>query len=208
MVIYPYINMDQTLTAKQAEILKLIEATTAATGRPPTYRDIAKQLGGVAIGTVQDHLRALTKKGYLQRDSSVARGLSLVHRSPSRDVPILGQVPAGRPIEAIPDALGSIAVSGMQNKGELFALIVQGDSMINQGIFAGDIVVVRQQHSADHGDVVVAMIDGETTVKTLEKKAGRMRLLPANPRYQPIDIPPGVESVIQGKVVALQRKLG
>lgn len=203
----PKNSPDSGLTTKQAEILKLIESVTAATGRPPTYREIAKQLGGLAVGTVQDHLRALTKKGYLQRDRSVARGLSLSHYTPSRDVPLLGQVPAGRPIEAIPDALGSVAVTGLQNKGELFALVVKGDSMIEKGIFEGDIVVVRQQATADHGDIVVALLDGDTTVKTLEKKSGRTRLLPANERYSPIEIPAGLESVIQGKVVALQRKL-
>lgn len=195
-----------SLTAKQAEILRLIEEEIAESGRPPSYREIAKHFGYDAVGTVQDHVRALIRKGYLTRERGIARGIQLSLRSESRDIPILGAVPAGKPIEAIHDASGSISIPS-RLKGEFYALRVRGESMIEAGILNGDLVIVRQQATADHGDIVVAMIDGEATVKTLEKKAGRVRLLPANPRFQPIELHPGAENVIQGKVVSLQRFL-
>lgn len=196
--------MVSSLTAKQAEILRIIEEETAQSGRPPSYREIAKRCGYDAVGTVQDHVRALIRKGFLTQVRGVARGIQLAHRSESRDIPILGSVPAGRPIEAIHDATGSVSISGSL-KGDFYALRVKGESMIEAGILDGDLVIVRQQATADSGDIVVAMIEGEATVKKLERKAGRVRLLPANPLFSPIEIPPGSENSIQGKVVALQR---
>ncbi len=195
----------QELSPKQAQVLTLIEEWLGRTGRPPTYRDLAKELGVQAVGTIQDHVRALIKKGYIKQDKGVARSFTLSYRSETREVPILGSVPAGRPIEAIESAQGSLSVPAQKCRGDLYALKVQGDSMIEAGIFEGDYVIVRQQAQADDGDIVVAMIDGEATVKTLEKKRMRVRLLPANPRYAPIELEAGRENVIQGKVVSIHR---
>lgn len=195
-----------SITAKQMEILRFIEAEIAQTGRAPTYRDIAKHCGGLAVGTAQDHVQALLRKGLLARSPGVARGLRLAHRSESIDIPILGAVPAGRPIEAFESQLGSIPVPARW-KGDLFALRVKGDSMIEAGILEGDYVIVRKQTHAENGEIVVAMIDGEATVKTLEKKSGRIRLLPENRRYEPIELDPSSENVLQGKVVSVQRYL-
>ncbi|MGZ3699774.1 MAG: transcriptional repressor LexA [Bdellovibrionota bacterium] len=197
-------EIETTLSPKQARILTLIEAAIAKTGRPPTYRDLARDSGVDAVGTIQDHIQALIRKGFLEREKGVARGLRLAHRSESIDVPILGSVPAGRPIEAIQDSQGTISVPARW-KGDLFALKVKGESMIDAGIHDGDFVVVKKQSHAEHGEIIVAMIDGEATVKTLERTRGRVRLLPQNPRFEPIEIPPESENVIQGKVVSVMR---
>lgn len=192
------------LSPKQAEVLAYIESEVSRSGRPPTYRDIARHCGYEAVGTVQDHIRALLRKGFLQKEPGVARGIRLVHRTESVDVPILGAVPAGHPLEAIEDSLGYVAIPSRW-RGPVYALRVTGESMIEAGILDGDyVIVVKDAHVRD-GDIIVAMIEGESTVKYLEKKQGRVRLLPANPRFSPIEIPPESNNVIQGKVVSVQR---
>jgi repressor LexA len=193
-----------SLTPKQAEVLAFIEAEISRSGRPPTYRDIAEHCGYDAVGTVQDHIRALIRKGFLHKEPGVARGIRLAHRTESVDIPILGAVPAGRPIEAIESGLGYVSIPAKW-RGDLYALRVTGESMIGAGILDGDFVVVHKSADARSGDIVVAMIDGEATVKYLEKKNGRVRLLPANPRFEPIEIPAESDNVIQGKVVSVQR---
>jgi len=194
------------LTPKQGEVLAYIESEISRHGRPPTYRDIARELGCDAVGTVQDHVRALIRKGFLHKEPGVARGIRLVHRTASIDIPILGAIPAGRPIEAIESGLGFISIPAKW-RGEIYALRVSGESMIGAGIHDGDFVVVHKDAHVQPGDIVVAMIDGESTVKYLEreKKSGRVRLLPANPLFTPIDVPAESSNVIQGKVVSVQR---
>ncbi len=194
------------LSTKQAEVLSYIEKIVAKFGRPPTYRDIAKHFDLAAVGTVQDHVRALIKKGFLVKDEGVARGIQLAHRSQSVDIPILGVVPAGKPIDAIQQSLGSLAVP-MKWRGELFALEVTGESMVGAGILPGDYVIVRKQATAKDGDIVVATIEGEATVKRLEKRHGKVRLLPENPRYSPLELSGEEENLIQGKVISVQRYL-
>jgi repressor LexA len=192
------------LSPKQAEVLAYIEEEISHNGRPPTYRDIAKYCGYEAVGTVQDHVRALIKKGFLHKEPGVARGIRLAHRTESLDIPILGAIPAGRPIEAIESGLGFISIPARW-RGELYALRVSGESMIGAGIFDGDFVVVHKDANAANGDIVVAMIDGEATVKYYEKRSDRVRLLPANPRFNPIEVPAESTNLIQGKVVSVQR---
>lgn len=192
---------------KQAKILKFIESEMSRNGRSPTYRDIAEHFGYEAVGTVQDHVRALVKKGYLQKQKGVARGLTPSYRESAIQVPILGHVPAGRPTEALEDIQGMLTVPSKW-RGELFALQVKGDSMIEAGIHEGDYVVIKRQDHAENGEIVVALIDGEATVKYLEQRAGRYRLLPANARYSPIELTETRANTIQGKVVAVQRFYG
>jgi repressor LexA len=194
------------LTAKQLAVLQCIREAIAQTGRPPTYRDIARELGYDAVGTVQDHIRVLLRKGFLEKEEGVSRGFRLAFQKGSQEIPVLGRVPAGHPIEAIQDVQSSVAVPG-NVRGDLFALRVTGESMIEAGILDGDLVIVRKQAHAENGDIVVAMIEGEATVKYLEKKSGRVRLLPANPRFQPIEVPADAMhgDFIQGKVVSVQR---
>jgi repressor LexA len=216
------------LSPKQADILAYIEAAVARFGRPPTYRDIAKHFNFAAVGTVQDHVRALIRKGFLVKDEGVARGIQLAHRSQSVDIPILGVVPAGRPIDAVQQSLGTLAVpihllsrsaanariggsssSATQSShwGELFALEVTGESMVGAGILPGDFVIVRKQPTARDGEIVVATIEGEATVKRFEKRHGKVRLLPENPRYSPLELSGEEENLIQGKVISVQRYL-
>lgn len=228
-----------TLSPKQAEVLSFIETTLGQEGRPPSLREIAahcaKSGAPLAIGTIQDHIRALLTKGYLQRDAGRARGLRLTHQAAAVSIPILGSVPAGHPLEAIADSQGSLAWSqpparagrgggknagaaagagsadasgrGGSSGGERFALRVRGDSMQDAGILDGDFVVVERASNARHGEIVVALIDGEATVKRLERKGSRLRLLPENPRFAPIELDPSRENLIQGRVVGVQRFL-
>lgn len=198
---------ERPLTRKQLEILEFIEEEVSRTGRPPTYRAIAMFCKVESVATIQDHVVALVRKGYLEREPGVARGFVLRNRSESIDVPILGSVPAGRPIEAIAEAQGSLSIARKWS-GDLFALKVKGDSMIDAGIFEGDYVIVRKQETAEHGEIVVALLGGEATVKRLEKKGGRMRLIPENPKYAPIEIGEADDGRISGRVVALQRHYG
>jgi repressor LexA len=198
----------ESLSPQQTKVLSLIEEEISRSGRPPTYRDIAQACGDVAVGTIQDHVRALIRKGYLEKEPGVARGLRLAHHSPSVHVPILGTVPAGSPLEALENNLGFLSIPAkwpLKVKAELFALRVKGDSMIEAGILEGDYVIVKKQNSAENGEIVVAMIDGEATVKTFSNKNGKTRLLPANPRYSPIEIQEGSENWISGRVVSVQR---
>lgn len=199
-------DLSEGLTAKQLAVLQCIRDEIARSHRPPTYRDIARTLGYDAVGTVQDHVRTLLRKGYLEKEEGVSRGFRLSYQRGSQEIPVLGRVPAGNPIEAIQDVQGSVAIPS-HLRGEHFALKVVGESMIEAGIMDGDMVIVRKQSHADHGDIVVAMIEGEATVKYLEKKPGRLRLLPANPRFQPIEVNEGAHlgDFIQGKVVSVQR---
>jgi repressor LexA len=198
---------DKPLTSRQRQVLEHILKETAREGRPPTYRALAEALGVEAVGTVQDHVRALVRKGYLRSTPRRARGLSLPHRSPAQEVPILGRVPAGRPVEALEDAQGTLSVPA-RLRGDLYALRVTGESMLHAGILDGDYVVVRKQPHAENGEIIVAMIDGEATVKYYQRKLGKVFLLPANPRFRPIEIPDGSDNVIQGKVVSVQRYFG
>ncbi len=192
------------LSPAQNRVLHFIESEIARSGRPPTYRDIAAHCGYDAVGTVQDHVKALLHKGFLEKEPGRARGLRLAHHNRSVGIPILGSVPAGNPMEAIEETQGTIPYP-TDSRSQLFALKVKGESMIEAGILDGDFVIVRKDAEARDGDIVVALLDGEATVKTLEKRQGRVRLLPANPRFQPIELDRYAENIIQGKVVGLQR---
>ena len=194
------------LTLKQLRVLQYIEQQYNRLGKVPTLRMIASKFELKAIGTVQDHLKKLMELGFLEKDLVLSRGFQLPHQQKITQVPILGRVPAGNPIEAIEDLQGGLALCGAW-KGELFALRVQGDSMQGRGIFEDDFVIIRKQTTAEDGDIVVALIDQEATVKILEKNKGSMRLLPANSRYRPIELLMERENVIIGKVIAVQRML-
>jgi repressor LexA len=195
------------LTKIQQKILQFIEHETATQSAPPTLRAICKAFDFKAIGTAQDHIRALVQKGFLEKNPGQARGIHLpeAHRCGAVGVPILGSVPAGIPREAIELTLGTLPVPhAMAKKGNLFALKVTGESMTGAGIEDGDWVIVRQQKTAEPGDIVVALLDGSATVKRLEKRGGSFRLLPENPDFAPIELRPGEEN-IQGKVISVQR---
>ncbi len=193
-----------TLTPKQLKILQYIEKEITRSGAAPTYRAIAQHFHLKAVGTVQDHIAKLVENGYLVKDPRRNRGLQLPFQERVVWVPILGQVPAGNPTEAFSEALGSLTLTG-NVQGNLFALQVKGASMKDRGILDRDFVVVRPQPDAESGEIVVAVIDQEATVKTLEKSRGKIWLVPANTDFQPLQLVPGRENRIVGKVVAVHR---
>lgn len=192
--------MDE-LTPRQAEVLAFIKDSIRSEGKVPTVREIASALGVRAPGTVQDHLKALEQKGYLSREKGTSRNIR-VDVDPER-LPVLGRIAAGLPIEAIPDQ-ESFALSDLDLENA-FMLRVRGESMIEDHIQDGDLVVVRRQSVARNGDIVVAITpEGEATLKRFYREAGRIRLQPANSQMEPIYL---TEVAIQGKAIAVIRCL-
>jgi repressor LexA len=193
-------------------MLDYIERETSATGVPPSIRQIGAALGISSTNGVRLHLQALQKKGYIRRSQRTSRGIVSLNRlsntaSPSCsttvDIPILGRVAAGMPVMAAENHEGSLTLDANLIKNqESFALRVNGDSMINAGILDGDIVVVRLQQGADNGDIVVALMGEEATVKRFYREKDTIRLQPENPTMAPIY---STDVDICGKVIALVR---
>jgi repressor LexA len=208
--------MKKELTQRQEEILNFIQNFLQENGYPPTVRQIGAYFGITSTFGVKGHLDALERKGYLNKDGNVSRGLSLVKSLPQEDniiypepsrIPIVGRVAAGSPIMAVENIEGSILIdpSLLQKSKDCFALKVKGDSMLNAGIFEGDLVVVSPVASAINGEIVVARLHDEVTVKTFENKFNRVRLIPENDKYQPIDVTGNKEFSIVGKVIGVLR---
>lgn len=196
----------QHITAKQEQIFKFLRSFTEEKGYPPSVREICKGIGLKSPSSVHAHLKALENAGYIKRDANKTRamivntpGVSNIHPV---SVPILGQVAAGNPVLAVEDIEGYIPFDPGGAEREYFALRVKGDSMINAGILEGDILVVAVDKTAVNGEIVVAMIEGEATVKRFKRENGHILLMPENPEYEPID---GDEAQIIGKVVASMR---
>lgn len=218
------------LTPRQRRILEFIQTTVESRGYPPSIREMGEAVGLASPSSVSHQLRALEAKGFLRRDPNRPRALEVCLPS-GRDatgsdeagevtaaadvlstavqVPLLGRIAAGAPILAQEQVEQVMPLPReLVGQGTLFMLKVQGDSMVDAAICNGDYVVVRQQPTADNGAIVAAMIDGEATVKTLQRAGGtdgvggQVWLMPHNPAYQPID---GNEAVILGKVVAVLR---
>lgn len=200
------------LTEQQERVLRFVAKHIAEQGAPPTFRGIAKHFGFASTRAAQDHVAALVRKGYLEHRPGEARGLRLanaLNASPPVAVPIVGQIAAGSPRDAQQLPMGSLPfprelVRGSQLDADLFALRVHGDSMVEAGILEGDMVIAKTQKSVSHGDIVVALLDGESTVKRFHKKDGKILLMPENKRLKPIPVE-GRELVIQGRVIAVQR---
>ncbi|MGW7200830.1 transcriptional repressor LexA [Streptomyces chryseus] len=206
------------LTSRQAAIIKYIETEVARQGYPPSMREIGAAVKLSSTSSVAHQLMTLERKGVLYRDPHRPRAYRVRTRwsddsphSPTSpapavaEVPLVGRIAAGAPIlaeESVEDVLP--LPRQLVGEGRLFALRVVGDSMIDAAICDGDIVTVRQADSADHGDIVAALLDGEATIKRLRREDGRVWLMPHNSAYQPI---PGDHAVILGKVVAVLRSL-
>ena len=200
------------LTEKRRRILDFIERTSSEHGYPPTVREIGQAVGLKSSSSVQFHLQALKETGYLQRDGSLTRALRVVGSNANRKsvaptyVPLVGEVAAGQPIlaqENIEEMLPFPAE--MVGRAEAFCLRVKGQSMVNKGIFDGDLVLVQRQPTAENGDTVVALLDDEATVKTFYKDGSRIELRPENDAMQPIVVNGDVQ--ILGKVRAVLRSL-
>lgn len=200
------------LTARQKQALEFIVGAIRGMGCPPTIREMGDALGISSTNGVRYLLDVLAQKGYIRRRPHVSRGIELVHgRSADHivAVPLVGRVAAGEPIlaqENIEDFF--FLDSSFLTSGDLFALRVKGESMIDAGIFDGDVIFARQQPLAEKGDIVVAVIGEEATVKRFYPENGRVRLEPANSSYGPIVVErdaPGFR--IAGKVVGLIRRM-
>jgi repressor LexA len=172
----------------------------------PTVREIALEVGVSSTATIHQHLAALEAKGYIRRDSYKHRAIELPHAArPAVNVPLLGRIAAGQPILAAENREEELPLPrDLVGEGETFALAVKGESMIEAGIYDGDLVVVRRQASASNGDVVAAMLGEEATVKFFYREADRIRLQPANSTMEPIY---AREVTILGKVILVIRKL-
>lgn len=198
------------LTSPQRDIFAYIKERCEA-GQSPSYREIQAHFGYKAVGTVQDHVKALIRKGLLEKPTGEgrrARSLVPCERTPpveARRLPIYGEIAAGPARETEQIEIGSIVISASGGRQPDFALRVVGDSMIGAGILEGDFLIVERTPDARNGDIVVALLNGETTVKRYLEKKGRIYLVPENPRLKPIPVQ-GENFSVQGKVVGLQRQ--
>lgn len=175
-------------------------------GRPPTVREVQAAFGFSAVETARRHLENLIAEGRLGRETGRARGYRLPAAQGLVRVPILGRVQAGALTTAVEEPEGYVAVSSRPGQGELFALRVRGESMTGAGILPGDIAVVRRQSAADSGDIAVALVGDEATVKRVRLHQGRLELHAENPAFPPIAPRPG-EALILGKVIEIRRYL-
>ena len=219
------------LTPRQAKVLEVIRAALEQRGYPPSMREIGDAVGLTSSSSVSHQLRSLEEKGFLRRDPRRPRALEVLvpdaaaapkavasaddssfdetgvgDAAPrATNVPLLGRIAAGGPILAEPTYDDVFPLpQQLVGDGELFLLQVKGDSMVDVAICDGDYVVVRREQTADNGTIVAALIDGEATVKTLQRKDGGVWLLPHNPAYEPID---GREATLLGVVTAVLRSL-
>ena len=202
------------LTPRQLKILQVIKTAVEDQGYPPSMREIGEKAGLSSTASVTYQLQILEEKGWIRRDASRGRAIEITlpgqdgeaaPQDKTRLIPLVGRIAAGNPILAEQEVEEVLPLpESIVGKGDLFLLQVKGDSMIDAAICDGDFVVIRAQKSAEKGEIVAAMIDGEATVKTWSKKEGHFWLLPANDNYAPI---PADNAEILGKVTAVLRSL-
>jgi repressor LexA len=220
------------LTPRQRRVLDVIRDSVEQRGYPPSMREIGESVGLTSSSSVSHQLRSLQSKGFIRRDPNRPRALEILHpdapdapdatttaspdgafdetgigdaRPAATYVPRVGRIAAGGPIlaeERVEEMLPLPRT--LVGEGTLFMLEVRGDSMVDAAICDGDLVVVRQQPTAENGEIVAALLEDEATVKTLQKSRGQAWLLPHNPAYEPID---GSDATILGKVVAVLRRV-
>ncbi len=206
---------DRDLTDRQRQVLDFIKSETQRQGFPPTVRDIGAAVGLSSSSTVHAHLDALEAKGLIRRDPSKPRALEVLSRHTDAprpiensnivELPVIGSVAAGVPTLAAENIESTISLpTEVVRDDATFVLRVKGESMIGAGIFDGDFVVVRQQPTASNGDIVVAQIDDEATVKRFFREPDRIRLQPENSSMEPIY---SRDVTVLGKVVAVFRRM-
>lgn len=204
------------LTTRQQQILDLIRQTIAATGAPPTRAEIATAFGFRSPNAAEDHLQALARKGVIELIGSTSRGIRLKHSALTADfaaprpntlsLPLIGRVAAGSPILAQEHVQQTLQVEEtLFYKRPDYLLKVHGMSMRDAGIIEGDLLAVKKSAEAHNGDIVVARIDGDVTVKTLHRQSNHIELLPANPDFRPIMVSAANDFAIEGLVVGLIR---
>jgi len=210
-------NLD-SLSDKQRQILACINEAITRTGYPPSLREIGDSVGLSSISSVSHQLTQLELRGFIRRDPNLNRAIEIlveldgnpdavrVREDDIVHVPLVGRIAAGIPITAEQNVDDMFALPRqMVGQGNVFMLKVQGDSMIDAAICDGDYVVVREQKTAENGDIVAAMLDHEATVKVFKQRDGNTWLLPRNSAYEPID---GSFAEVMGKVVAVIRSVG
>lgn len=203
----------KNLTSRQKEVLDFISEEVVNKNYPPSVREICRELNLKSSSTVHAHLKALEKKGYIRRDPTKPRAIEIVDtksastrpRHRSKVVPLVGQVTAGTPIFAEENIESYLVVpEEMVKNDKVFLLHVKGDSMTEAGILDGDMVLVRQQPSAENGEIVVALLEDEATVKRFYWEKEQIKLQPENPNYSPIV---SEDVTILGKVTGLIRNM-
>ncbi|NLY67675.1 MAG: transcriptional repressor LexA [Tissierellia bacterium] len=203
--------MYEDLSQNQIKILNFIKDQIQLKGYPPSVREICKGVNLKSTSTVHRHLEKLESKGYIRKDPTKPRAIEVLDKSDDTslpikktvDIPIVGRVTAGEPILAVEHIEDTFPIPAeMAERGSLFMLKVQGDSMINAGILNGDYVIVKQQNDAINGDIVVALLDNEATVKRFYKEKDHIRLQPENDAMSPIITD---NAIILGKVIGLYR---
>ncbi|HHX25625.1 MAG TPA: transcriptional repressor LexA [Firmicutes bacterium] len=201
----------KVISRRQEQILDYIKAETETQGYPPSVREIGRAVGLKSTSTVHGHLAQLERKGYIRRDSSKPRAIEvlpaagILPRSASVTVPLVGRVTAGLPVLAVENIEDYFPLpKDFGEQGTLFMLRVTGDSMIEAGILDGDYVIVRQQENAENGEIVVALLEDEATVKRFFKEKGKLRLQPENRFMDPIIVE---DASILGKVIGVVRRI-
>jgi repressor LexA len=210
------------LPTRQKDVLRFIVELTEENGYPPTLAELAKALGLKNRMTVHQHVVALKKKGLVQWEPGLNRSLRVLENiqigtdaseskksgiASDKGIPLLGAIAAGRPIDVIPTQ-DHLEIEKKYAEIGCYALKVKGESMLEEGIYDGDYVIVKPEPSPRNGELVVALLgDGSATLKRFHKEKGQFRLQPANSKYEPIFVPGNEDLQIQGVVVALYRKL-
>jgi len=202
--------MNSSLTDRQRQVLDYLRQQIESTGLPPTILELQVAFGWSSPNAVRKHLEALAAAGAIEKDAHKARTIRLVgarKKADTLDLPLLGRVAAGSPIGADAGLVDTLAVDmRLFYSAPDYLLRVQGDSMIQDGILDGDLVGVKRTPEAQDGQVVVARLDGELTIKRLSRTARSLRLLPRNPAYAPIVVEPGQDFAVEGVFCGLVRR--
>lgn len=200
--------MVSELTPRQAQILKMIERHMRDTGMPPTRAEIAQALGFRSANAAEEHLRALARKGVIEMHPGTSRGLRLIKRAKEIGVPLVGRVAAGYPILAEQNIEAHYQFDAALFSGRVdYLLKVQGLSMRDAGILDGDWLAVQQRSDAQNGQIVIARLDDEVTVKRYQRRKNLVRLLPENPAFKPIEVNLATQAlVIEGISVGVIRR--
>ena len=200
--------MTESLTPRQKAVLDHLVNCHRQGGVLPTVREVAAHFGFASVNAAADHLAALERKGYMVRRPGAARALELAPEflEPERGLPILGQVSAGAPLLAVEHLDGYLEMDTLYGPGGHYALRIRGDSMVDAGLWDGDYAIVREQPRVENGEIGVAVVDGEATVKRFRWLAGGgLELVPANPDYAVRRVDPSCEFLCGGKVVGMHR---